>query len=83
MSEEFIESTKYHTLSFAGKVISYYVVPSLFLGLDYYESKSFTYLILAALLANVFNFLNHLLFSYKYKGQVCIEPMLNNSFCCS
>lgn len=76
MKDELIEFAKYYAGSAIGKILSFYIIPSLILGQTYYEVGSFAYLKYSILLLNGFNFLNQLLFGTRYKMQVNSSTLL-------
>jgi len=72
LKDEYSGIGKYYAISLAGKFLAFYILPSLILGLDYYDLTSFTYLKVSLCCLCVLNFVNQILFSARYKGQASI-----------
>lgn len=79
MRDEFVDFAKYCGASLTCKIVAYYIVPSVVLGLTFYDEVSYTYLFYAITLFSAGNFLVQLFFGPRYKGQV-IAPSITVSF---
>lgn len=82
MKEELVEFFKYYSASLLNKVVSFYIVPHLILGLTYYDQTYFYYLQCAFTFYFAFNFANQAFFSPKYKGKVLILHFIVCRLCC-